>query len=486
MLKKNIIVLIGLAITLVQINCSSSKEDVEDNGSNPNPSGPVTSDIDFWLSKPDQSVLLSKRSNILAFGNTTNTFPSIEVNKNQTFQNIDGFGFSLTGGSADAINSLSAGARTTLLQELYGNSANDISISYIRLSIGASDLNEAPFTYDDMPEGETDDMLSNFSLEPDMEGVIPVLKDILKINPDIKILGSPWSAPIWMKDNNSFVGGSLQHQYFGVYAQYFVKYIQAMAAEGITIDAITIQNEPYHAGNNPSMFMTPEDQAEFIKDHLGPAFANANIDTKIIIWDHNCDNPGYPISVLNNSEAKQYIDGSAFHLYGGGIEALTTVHNAHPDKNIYFTEQYTSSSGSFDGDLQWHVKNVVIGSIRNWSKNALEWNLASDENFQPHTDGGCSICKGGITISSSGIITRNVGYYIIAHASKFVPSGSVRIASTIPGTLHNVAFKTPERKIVLIVENDGASIQTFNIKYNGEWASATLGIGSVGTFVWEE
>ena len=206
--------------------------------------------------------------------------------------------------------------------------------------------------------------------------------------------------------------------------------------------------------------------------------------TKIIIYDHNCDKPEYPISILNDAAAKAYINGSAFHLYGGDISALSTVKAAHPDKALYFTEQYTASNGNFGGDLKWHLKNVIIGSMRNWSRNALEWNLANNAAFGPHTQGGCTVCKGAITIESSSTYKRNVAYYIIAHASKFVPAGSVRINSNTSGNLHNVAFKTPEGKKVLIVENDGNSSGIFNIKYNGRWSVVSLDAGAVGTFVW--
>ncbi|WP_228238351.1 glycoside hydrolase family 30 protein [Allomuricauda sp. M10] len=486
---KNILIAASLAMGLLLVHCSSSSDDGTET---PKPNPPtsetptVTGSVEVWLTKSDQSVLLQKQANALPFSTTSNNYPNIDVNGSLSYQTIDGFGFTLTGGSAQVINQLSDNDRGALLQELFGNEANDISISYLRISVGASDLNDEPFTYDDMPTGETDESLTNFSIDPDREGVIAVLKEILQINPDIKIMGSPWSAPVWMKDNGSFIGGSLQSQYYSVYAQYFVKYIQAMAAEGITVDAITIQNEPLHDGNNPSMYMTAEQQATFIKDHLGPAFETANINTKIIVWDHNCDNPQYPITVLSDSDANPYVDGSAFHLYNGDISALSTVHNSFPDKNLYFTEQYTSSNGSFDGDLKWHVKNVIIGSMRNWSKNALEWNLANDEGFGPHTDGGCTICKGGLTISSGGNITRNVGYYIVAHASKFVPAGSVRIASNISGNLQNAAFKTPDGSFVLIVENDGNALETFNIKFGNKWASTSLSAGAVATYIWEE
>jgi glucosylceramidase len=268
-----------------------------------------------------------------------------------------------------------------------------------------------------------------------------------------------------------------------VYAKYFVKYIQAMQAKGIKIDAITIQNEPENKNNNPSMLMTAAEQTNFIKNNLGPEFQTAGINTKIIIFDHNCDNPNYPISVLNDAAAKQYIDGSAFHLYLGNISALSTVKTAHPDRNIYFTEQWTAGSGNFADDLKWHVKNVIIGSMRNWSKIALEWNLANDATYGPHTPGGCTDCKGALTINGT-FVQRNVGYYIIAHASKFVPAGSVRIESAVATDLYTVAFKTPAGKKVLIVVNDGTAAAGFNIGYKGKYVFTSLNAGAVATYTW--
>ncbi|WP_445732813.1 glycoside hydrolase family 30 protein [Mariniflexile sp.] len=473
------IVVIALIITF--IDCSKSSNQDEPIDIPPK----LENEVDFWLTKSNGSTKLEKQNLILAFGSTFNTYATIQVDDSQTFQTIDGFGFTLTGGSAEVINQLSASKKQELLQKLFGSNENSISISYLRLSIGSSDLDSSTFSYNDMPSGQTDVNLSQFSLAPDMVNLIPLLKEILAINPNIKILGSPWSPPVWMKDNGSTIGGSLQPQYYGVYAQYFVKYIQAMKAQGITIDAITPQNEPLNAGNNPSLLMFAPQQTDFIKNYLGPAFQAANIATKIIIWDHNSDNPQYPISVLNDAGAKKYIAGSAFHLYNGDISALTTVKNAHPDKDLYFTEQYTPSDGDFGGDLKWHLKNVIIGSMRNWSKTALEWNLANNASFGPHTEGGCTTCKGAITITSSSSYTQNVGYYIIGHASKFVPAGSVRISSGIAGNLYNAAFKTPNGKKVLVVVNDGTANELFNIEYNGNWVIASLEAGSVGTFIWQ-
>jgi len=477
--KKNIQSTFFASLLGVLTRCAQSSD-----GSTPTPNPtPTTNDVDFWLTKANGTVKLEKQTTTLGFNTTTNIYPNIEVNDTQLFQSVDGFGYTLTGGSAQAINQLGTSKKDELLQELFGSSATAISVSYLRISIGASDLNSTVFSYDDMPTGQTDVNLTNFSLTADSQ-LIQLLKDILLINPNIKIMAAPWSPPVWMKDNNSSIGGSLQPQYYGVYAQYFVKYIQAMQAQGIHIDAITPQNEPLNPYNNPSLLMLASQQTEFIKNNLGPAFQAAGLTTKIVAYDHNCDKPDYPTTVLSDATANSFVDGSAFHLYAGDISALTTVHNAFPTKNLYFTEQYTASTGSFDGDLKWHIKNVVIGSMRNWSKTALEWNLANDASFGPHTSGGCTTCKGAITITGSFSYERNEGYYIIAHASKFVPAGSVRIASTQLGNLNTVAFKTPAGKKVLLAENDGGSPIVFNIKYNGKWVSASLEAGSVGTFVW--
>ncbi|MBI2729353.1 MAG: glucosylceramidase [Sphingobacteriales bacterium] len=481
--KKIQVALIIYFLAAILLSCSK-KTTGNSGGGNPPPPPPppATNDVEFWLTKGDQSALLQKQSTILSFGTTTNIYSTIEIDSTQTYQTIKGFGYTITGGSAYVINKLSASDKAALLQELFGSNSNSIGISYLRISIGASDLNASVFSYDDVPAGQTDLTLSNFSLDNDKTDLIPLLKEIIAINPNIKILGSPWSPPVWMKDNGSSIGGSLQPQYYNVYAQYFVKYIQQMKTEGITIDAITPQNEPLYGGNNPSMVMTAVQQAEFIKNSLGPAFQAAGITTKIITYDHNCDRPDYPLSVFNDAAAKQYVSGSAFHLYAGDISALSAVHSAYPDKDLYFTEQWTGSKESFSGNLKWHVKNVIIGSMRNWSCVALEWNLASDINYLPHTPGGCSECKGALSIGSS--VSKNESYYIVAHASKFVPPGSVRIASNNSGSLYTVAFKTPSGKKVLIAENDGAADNTFNIKYNNKWTTTTLPAGAVATYTW--
>jgi len=435
-----------------------------------------------WSTNADQSAFLEKSNYQVA--PASKEIPVIEINEKKTFQSVDGFGFTLTGGSAMLINKMNDAAKQSLLLELFGKGDGSIGISYLRISIGASDLDSSVFSYDDLPKGEIDESLSKFSISKDADNLIPILQSIVKINPAIKIMGSPWSPPTWMKDNAKSKGGHLLLKYYDAYARYFLKYILAMKKNGISIDAITLQNEPEHGGNNPSMLMTAKEQADFVANHLGPLFHKNNITTKIVVWDHNCDHPEYPIAVLNNSSAKKYIVGSAFHLYNGDISALTEVKNAHPDKKLYFTEQWTGSKGTFDGDFMWHTKNVIIGSMKNWSSVALEWNVANDPKFEPHTPGGCTECKGALTIDGSNV-ERNVAYYIIGQASKFVPAGSIRIESTSIKGLENVAFIRPDRKITLIVLNEKGVEVEFAINYRGKSIHSSMKPSAAASFVLE-
>lgn len=444
---------------------------------------PASGTVQQWFTNTSRSNLLTLQPDMLAFSATRPEGAVLEVDEAATFQTMDGFGYTLTGGSAILINGMSASARAALLNELFGRGENSIGISYLRLSLGASDLSPSVFSYNDLSAGATDITLSKFSLANDTSDVVPVLKEILSIRPDIKLMATPWSAPAWMKTNGSTIGGSLLPQYYPVYAQYFVKYIQAMQARGISIDAVTIQNEPEHGGNNPSMLMTAAQQTDFIKNHLGPAFRDAGIAAKIIIWDHNCDNPNYPITVLNDPGAKPFIYGSAFHLYAGSITALSQVKDAHPDKEIYFTEQWTSSAGNFGNDLLWHMQHVMIGSTRNWAKVTLQWNLGNDPFIGPHTPGGCTQCLGAITINGS-TFSRNVAYYNIAQFSKFIPPGSKRIRTSAPGNITHVGFITPQGKKVLVVLNEGTRNLTFAIQWNNRFAPAVLPGGTVATYIW--
>jgi glucosylceramidase len=467
--------------------------------------------VESWITNSDRSSLFQKQSDNVAFSNSGGRGAAIIIDEASQFQEIDGFGYALTGGSAELLMKMAPVARTGVLREIFASDGNNIGVSYIRLSIGASDLNSFVYSYNDLKENETDPELKKFSLSQDLNDVVPVMKEILSINPDIKILGSPWSAPVWMKTNTNIRGGALKKECYDVYARYFVKYIQAMKNQGITIDAITVQNEPLNSKNTPSMQWFWTEQAEFIKNNLGPAFIKAGLTTKIILFDHNLDRIDYPLSLLNDPEVAKYADGTGFHHYGGDINAMNNLHIAHPDKNLYFTEQMVvERPGDKTISISDQVLRLIVSTTRSWSKNVILWNLAADPNNDPHTDnGGCSMCQGAITIDGENI-SRNIAYYTIAHASKFVRPGSVRIASTFTGdktvsltedeerpgikratviektqVLPNVAFRTPEGKIVIIVVNNTWSANSFRIQYRGQFAGFRLNPGAVGTYVWE-
>jgi len=466
--------------------------------------------IEAWITNADRSALFEKQSETVSFSKRERGWGgTIVIDENQKLQTIDGFGYALTGGSAELMMKMAPAERSKLIHELFSTDGNNVGVSYIRLSIGSSDLNSFVYSYDDLPDGQTDMPLAKFDLYQDYKDVIPVMKEILSINPQIKILGSPWSAPKWMKSNNNVRGGSLKPECYEVYAHYLVKYIQAMKHEGITIDAITVQNEPLNSNNTPSMPMLPTEQRDFIKNNLGPALQTAGLQTKIILFDHNLDRIDYPLTTLRDPEAAKYVDGSGFHNYGGVMSAMTTLHNARPDKNLYFTEQMVvEKPGSPTIEIAAQVKRLIIGATRNWSKNVILWNLAADPKNDPHTDnGGCPMCQGAITLDGDKV-SRNLAYYVVAHASKLVRPGSVRIASTAKGdenvnlngdeersgalrvstdvsdALPNVAFKTPEGKIVLIVVNDTYGVNSFRVQYNGQFASFKLNPGAVGTYTW--
>lgn len=439
----------------------------------------------LWLTKPDRSALLAEQSPKLSFSNETPTGQVIEVNSAKTYQSIDGFGYALTGGSAMLLHHMDAAKRTALLHSLFTTEGDGIGVSYLRVTVGSSDMNDHVYSYDDLPEGQTDPDMQHFSLAPDETDVIPVLKEILAINPKIKILASPWSAPLWMKTTGKAQGGVLLPEHFPAYAKYWVKYIEGMKAHGITIDALTIQNEPLNEKNTPSMVMLSPEQADFIEHDLGPAFQKAGIRTKILLYDHNLDHPAYVSSILKDPAAAKYVDGSAWHLYGGKVEAMTQVHDAFPTKNIYFTEQSTTERpGTSTLNIAEPVARVMIGVTRNWSRNVLLWNLAADPNAGPHTDnGGCTECYGALTIDGDNV-TRLLAYYVLGHASKFVPPGSVRIGSNDLDTLPNVAFKTPEGKTALIVSNSTGNTQNFAVRDKSGAFTTSLDAGAVGTYVW--
>jgi len=412
-----------------------------------------------------------------------NNIATITVKANTQFQTIEGFGYALTGGAAQLIDQLPVIKKNALLKEIFGKGPKDMGISYIRVSMGASDLDAHVFSYCDLLQGATDSALSHFSLSEDTLHLIPILKRVLAIQPNLKIMASPWSPPIWMKSNLNSMGGSLQKKYYATYANYFVKYIRTMQEQGIPICSITMQNEPEHGGNNPSLLMNAQEQKEFLRDFLGPLFQKENIKTEIVLFDHNADHPNYPISILDDAKAKSYAAATAFHLYLGTEAALSEVHAKYPDKKIYFTEQWTGAKSDFDGDFMWHLEHIVLGTIQNWSSVVLEWNLANDAKYAPHTPGGCTECKGAFTIQDASI-NRNVSYYIIAQISKYIEPGAVRTESiSDDAAIKTVSFNLKNGKKALLVLNKSAAkkivVQEGSIHLN-----FTMPEKSAATIIW--
>lgn len=447
--------------------------------------GALAQDIHLWLTTSSRSALLAEQPDTLHFSATAPSLPSIDVNDMEQYQTMEGFGYALTGGSAELLMRMSPAARSRLLHEIFDATGEAIHVSYLRISIGSSDMNDHPYTYDDMPPGQADRQLAHFSIDIDRPTVIAALKEILAINPHISILGSPWSAPAWMKENDNLRGGQLKQDSYAPYAEYFVRYIRAMQAEGIHLDAITVQNEPLNPKNTPSMVMFAPEEDAFIANDLGPAFTRAGIKTGIQVYDHNADVPSYPLSILADPAAHRYVSGIAMHLYGGDVSVFTSMHDQYPREDIFLTEQsITQPPHSPTLNIDEPVDRVLIGSTRNWCRNVLLWNLAADPNAGPHTNnGGCTACYGALTIDRD-TFTRNLAWYALAHFSRFVPPGSLRIGSGTLEQLDTAAFLTPEGKVVLVVSNTGNFPYHYAIGYHGRYAAATLPEESVGTYVW--
>lgn len=445
--------------------------------------------VDVWLTKGDKSQLLAQQTDLLLQPGSGSGGYRIGVDAGSTYQTIEGFGAALTDSSAWLMQNRMSGADRTALMKLLFSPDTGAGFSYVRVPMGASDyVASGYYTYNDLPAGQTDGTQSHFSIAHDQAYIVPQLLEAKSFNRDLKIMGTPWSPPAWMKTNGSLYGGHLDPQWYGSYAVYLKKFVDAYTAAGLPVEAISIQNEPEHSSlSYPTMLMSSAQQTDFIKNNLGPLLAAAGIDTKVMVYDHNWDDPGYPIDVLDDPQAKAYVAGSAFHGYAGDVSAQSTVHDAHPDKAIYTTEiTGTFTYDNFSDNLVWGLHNIIIGGTRNWSQAAMYWNLALDENGGPKLGGG-SDCRGVMTVDSgSGQVTPNEEFYTIAHASKFVQPGAVRIDSDFfSGTLETVAFENPDGSKVLMALNPGNPTRSFRVVEGGEHFAYSLPGKSVATFVWQ-
>ncbi len=457
------------------------------------PAGAQT--VSVYQTNADQTLLLTSQPSV-SFGSTANGTSTITVNPNTRYQQMDGFGASMTDSSAYLIyNKLTAAQQSTLMGNLFGTSSNPgIGLNFLRQPMGASDFSaQGNFSYDDVASGSTDVSLANFSIAKDMTYTIPVLKQAFAINPNIKVEFLPWSPPAWMKQSATMNGGNFNDSYYTSLSQYFVKAIQAYQAQGIPIYAVAAQNEPENSNTSyPTESFSSSEEANFIGSYLGPALSNASLSTKIFGYEHNWGDTSYPEAILNNSGAYSAVAGISWHCYSGDPSAQSTVESAYPNKGTWFTECSGETTGNFAGDLSWGMEHIIIGATRNWAKGVTEWNLALDQNSGP-TNGGCSNCRGFVTINTStspATITYNVENYMFGHASKFVTPGAYRVdsnsAAISGGGIEDVAFQNPNGSMVLIAFNDGSASATFNVTYAPTNASFayTLPAGAVATFTW--
>ena len=424
----------------------------------------------------------------LTMGDSGNADAVVTVDPATAYQSVVGFGASITDSSSYVMTKyLSASALTDTLEKLF-DASKGVGLSFLRQPMGASDFSSVGnFSYDD---GSSDPSLASFSIAQDMKATIPVLKQALAINEGITILGTPWSPPAWMKNNNSMDGSGgapgnsgLATPAYGPLGDYFVKFVQAYAAQGVTVTAVTPQNEPLNgSANYPGMDLSATAETQLVGQDMGPAITKAGLSTQIWAYDHNWDVESYPEQVIGDSVAGPFTEGAAFHCYGGDVSAMSTFHQNFPGKSVYMTE---CSGGGWQGDAFANTIDLVIGSMANWARAIALWNMALDENAGPQNN-GCPDCRGVITVDSqSGNVTYNADYYALGHFSKFVFPGAVRVSSkSANGAFSQVAFKNTNGSLAVIGHNTGGSTLTVQVGSGDSAMSVQVPANAGITFAW--
>lgn len=411
---------------------------------------------------------------------------TITLKPAETYQTMDGFGSAITGSTAYNLFKMKKEDREEFLRKTFSESEG-MGQSYVRISIGCSDFSLSEYTCCD------EKGIENFALQDEeLHYVIPVLKEILAIHPGVKVMGSPWTPPLWMKVNNlkelrpfeSWTGGQLNPACYQDYATYFVKWVQAMQANGIAIHAVTLQNEPLNRGNSASMYMSWQEQAAFVKEALGPRFREAGLETKIYLYDHNYDYDSgkeetydqkqYPLHIYEDPGAAQYVAGAAFHNYGGDKRELVDIRNAYPDKELVFTETSIgewNDGRNFERRLIEDMEEVALGTVNRWCRAVIVWNLMLDSEKGPFRPGGCNSCFGAVDIDKTDYqrITRNSHYFIMGHLSAVVKPGAVRIGTSgyTDRELVYSAFRNTDGSYGFVLLNKASANKKINV-YDGK------------------
>jgi glucosylceramidase len=405
----------------------------------------------------------------------------IHIDTTKHYQEIMGFGAAFTDASCYLLAALDEQKRSALLNDLLG--PNGLRLSVGRTCIGASDYSRFAYTFDE--SADPDPELQRFSIEHDREYILPILRDAKKVNSDLFLFSSPWTPPGWMKASDSMLGGSMRKKYLPAYAQYFVKFLQGYSQDGVKIRAVTVQNEvdTDQDGRMPAALWGQEYEIDFVKNHLGPALERASLDTKIWILDHNYNLWGRVMDELSDPALSKYVEGVAWHGYGGTPDAMTRVHEAFPAKSHYWTEggpDYKRPDYATDW-AKW--SHNFAGILRNWAQCIVGWNLVLDEQGRPNI--GPFSCGGLVTLDSkTHAITRSGQYWAFAHYSKVVQRGARVIGSegTVSDVDH-VAFENPDGSHVLVLTNQGGG-QNVQCQTGTQALDLTLNPGSITTLQW--
>jgi glucosylceramidase len=442
--------------------------------------------VSIWLTTDDQKTLLQPQSAVRFSIGASASVPTLAIDDGAGRQVVEGFGASMTDSAGYLLNEVLPAANLPAVMQALFDHTKGIGISFLRNPMGASDLARTEYSYDDQPAGVTDPNLASFSISHDQADILPLLVMAKSINPQIKMMGNPWSPPGWMKTTDSMIGGSLNASAYTALAGYFVKYLQAYAAAGVPVDYISLQNEPLNVPTNyPGMSMSPTEQLNFLQNYMLPALKAANLATRVLVYDHNWDTPSYPQAVLSGPgiAASPAVAGTAWHWYGGPPGAMTTLHNQFPALGNYVTE---ASGGTWIQDEVQQDFEMIVHSMRNWAKSYVKWGLALDQNRGPY-DGGCNTCTPLVTVNSqTGAVSYPIDYYTLGHFSKFVLPGSTEIWSSNAPGLIDAAFVTPERGRVLVVYNDSANSESFQVWWRGRSFGYTLPALAGATFTWTD
>lgn len=449
----------------------------------------TSSPVQVWLTDIGTNQWVSNQRAI-SFQTQQTTNPlTIKIDSSVKYQKITGFGAALTDSSAYLINQLSTSNRNTLMQKLFDPSAG-AGLSMVRSPMGATDFTATGnYSYDDLPAGQTDPTLANFSIQHDTAYIIPELQQALALNSNLKVTSTPWSPPGWMKTSGNMIGGTLLDTDTSALANYFVKYVQAYTNAGVPISYVTPQNEPLNAPSWPGMYLTPAQETSLVQQ-MGQAFAANNVSSKILAWDHNWDVPSYPESIYNDPTTANYAVGAGFHIYSGTPTYQTQTHNDYPGKEIYLTEATGGIwQASKQVDLHDALDTWIIDTTRNYANGAMLWNIALDPNMGPlNSDtNGIGECRGLVTINpSNGVISYNPDYYALAQVSKFVKPGAYRIYSNTfgAGSVDDVAFQNPDGSKVLVAYNDSSSAQTISVADGTQSFNYKLKAGDAVTFTY--